>query len=83
MDYLEKNPDVGLIGTNMIIVDEHGRETRRVVMRETDTAIRNHLMLSNQFAHPSVVIRRSTLEQVGSYDEQFTVAQDGDLWMRI
>jgi glycosyltransferase involved in cell wall biosynthesis len=33
--------------------------------------------------HPSVMLRRSTYEQVGGYRAAFPVAQDLDLWMRI
>jgi len=34
-------------------------------------------------AHPSVMIRRSSLQRVGNYRKPFTYAQDLDLWIRM
>lgn len=33
--------------------------------------------------HPTAMIRRQTLEQVGGYRSQYPVAQDKDLWLRL
>jgi glycosyltransferase involved in cell wall biosynthesis len=83
VNFMEINEEYWLVWTNINLVDENWNIYREVKMRETDNEIRKSIMLSNQFAHPSVLIRKSTLDLVWLYDESFKVAQDGELWLRI
>ncbi|HLH30018.1 MAG TPA: glycosyltransferase, partial [Terriglobia bacterium] len=41
------------------------------------------LLERNWMGTPSVLVRRSVLEKVGLFDENFTNAEDYDLWLRI
>jgi hypothetical protein len=45
--------------------------------------VKKRLEKCNQFAHGSVMFRRRSVETVGAYREEFRVAQDYDLWLRI
>lgn len=81
--FLQANPNYGLVGTSMVQINEEGRELEKVSYRETDAKIREHILQSNQFAHPSVMFRRSVVESVGGYNEKYEVSQDYDLWLRI
>lgn len=81
--FLETNPDVGLLGTGAREVDAAGREVAIVRPPVHDAAIRRALIRANPIVHSSVVMRRAALERVGGYDPSFSVAQDYDLWMRL
>jgi glycosyltransferase involved in cell wall biosynthesis len=81
--FLETNPDVGLLGTGAREVDAAGREVAIVRPPVDDAAIRRALIRANPIVHSSVVMRRAALERVGGYDPSFSVAQDYDLWMRL
>jgi hypothetical protein len=81
--FLDTHPDVGLLGTAAREVDASGQLVSVVTPPEDDAAIRRALIRRNPFVHSSVMIRRSTLTEVGGYDERLTVAQDYDLWMRM
>ena len=81
--FLDANPQVGLLGTGAREVDLGGREVAIVRPPADDAAIRRVLIRENPFVHSSVMMRRSALERAGGYDPAFTVAQDYDLWMRL
>ena len=82
-DFLERHPEVGLLGTAAREVDGIGREVGVVRPPTEDAALRGALIRHNPFVHSSVMMRRSALEQAGGYDPSFPVAQDYDLWMRM
>ncbi len=78
--YLERHPEVGLLGTGVCIIDEDGR----VLRRETPSPYpERKLRMHNQFVHGSVMLRKSVLDQVGPYHELFRYSQDYELWLRI
>jgi glycosyltransferase involved in cell wall biosynthesis len=45
--------------------------------------VRDHLLTDAVIAMPSVMAARSLLEQVGPFDEDLVMHQDGDLWLRF
>lgn len=81
--YLEKHPQIALVGTAYTEVYEDGSPSRVVRMPAEHTEIRDKLFYENCFCHGSVMVRRSCLEEAGEYDERFDVAQDLELWLRL
>ena len=81
--YLAEHPAVGLLGTAILEVDEHGDVRRHVFPALRDADLRRSLIRRNPFAHSSVVFRRWVWARVGGYDEGYPVAQDLDLWLRM
>ncbi len=81
--WLEKHPEVGLLGTNYLEMDAQGEliKVRNVFTQPDDLKLT--LVFSNQFAHGSVMLRSSLLKKVGQYNETISSAQDYDLWTRI
>lgn len=76
-------PDVDIIGTNAIRIDEQGKERGVMMMRNKKESIITGLKAAKPaFIHPTVMIRKSLLEQVGGYDVNFSRGQDYDLWLR-
>jgi glycosyltransferase involved in cell wall biosynthesis len=81
--FLERTPEVGLLGTAAHELDVQGRLVRVVQPPLDDAALRRALIRANPFVHSSVMLRRDLLDKVGGYDETYPVAQDYDLWMRL
>lgn len=81
--FLDKHPDVGLVGSSVVQIDEAGNKI--VDFRyETDMArLRRELYLNNQFCHGSVMFRKECIDKVHGYREEFRYAQDYDLYLRI
>lgn len=81
VEYLQKNPDVVMVGTGANLVDEDGNyiSRRRVLESPTLRDIIDH----NEFIHGSVLIRHAPLKQLNGYNELYESAEDYDLWLRM
>lgn len=83
VDFLEENPEYGLVGGGLIKIDENGKEFVRLLPPEKDEDIRNVILVNNVFAHSTVVFRKDIFKRVGGYDEQFIFGEDMDLWLKM
>ncbi|MGR3292444.1 MAG: glycosyltransferase [Candidatus Scalindua sp.] len=83
VDFMERNPDVVLLGTSFYEIDKHGKELSCKLFPTTDRDIRKMLIKFNPFCHASVVMRHSAFDKVGMYDESILKTQDYDLWFRL
>ena len=81
--FLEKEPRVGLIGTNHYFVDRQNRVLDTVEYPCSNEDLKSLLMKQNCFCHGAVMYRKSCIEAVGGYRTEFRVTQDYDLWLRI
>ena len=81
VDFMLNNPGVGLVGPSIL---EFG-ERSPVVKFETDPLkLKILLLFQNEFAHPSVMIRRNILiENNLRYEDEFLHVEDLALWNKI
>ena len=79
--FLQANPDVGIVGASIRKIDGSGRSASIRYYPTRDNLLRQ-MMIRNAIAHPTVMMRRSVIDSVGSYDESFLKAEDYELWMR-
>ncbi len=79
--YLESNPTTAVIGTYITLIDEGGAAVKSHSYHTTDTAIRQHILSRNQFAHSSVLMRKALVDQTTGY--RFTLAEDLDLFLQL
>ncbi len=84
-DFLDRHPEVVLLGTAVIPVDQAGHALGPARAQPAgDAAIRWKMLLSNAFFHPTVMLRRRALERAGGgYHPALTYAQDYELWSRL
>lgn len=83
VQFLDSHPDISLVGTSFVQIDDQGQELRTVTMPLEPDQIHEMLFYAHCFCHGSVMARRSDLQTVGGYDERFVAAQDTDLWLRL
>jgi len=84
MRFLGRHPDIVLLGTQGILIDEAGHKVGLLDVPCGEAGILWTSMFLNPFLHTSVVFRRANaLEKYGGYDESFRIAQDYDLWVRM
>ena len=83
--FLENNPDHGLCGTGIILIDIEWKEVKKQIYPEQDYDIRKIILSQNPFSHSSIVFRRDILKEVGVYqDYPYTkYTEDYDLRLRI
>ena len=65
VDYLDRHPSVGLVGTNYMLLDERGAEVVTTNLFTHPDDLKVAQVLSNQFCHGSVMFRRSLIAEVG------------------
>lgn len=83
VDYLNRHPEVALLGTSAYMIDERGAVLRREPVVVGSRRIQRTLRRRNVFVHGSVMIRNSIFKDNGFYYHEWRYAQDYDLFLRI
>jgi len=81
VDFLAKNPDIGMVYADTNFIDENGQEIGRFPAAQTD-----YRRLRNGYVHipqQAAFFRADLWQQVGPLDQDFYFAMDYDLWVRL
>lgn len=76
---LEKDPKVGLVYSDLYLMDETGDELYRFNTIDYDP----HWLLYTNLVHCSFLYRRACMDRVGGYDPDFHYSEDWEYWIRI
>jgi glycosyltransferase involved in cell wall biosynthesis len=81
--FMAEHPEIGVLGGGLEIMDEAG-ETLSFRDYATDHAvIEKRFQTTSSVAHPTVMIRKSVLDQFGAYNPEFRFSEDLELWLRL
>lgn len=88
IDYVERHPDIGLLGTWCQYVDYEGKPVGRpgggyYRPPTGHQEIIDQFAESNPFAHPTVMFDRELVRCVGGYPQKYRYAQDLALWISL
>ncbi len=84
LDFLNTYPDIVCVGGAYVRIDERGRRIMTIHLKEDHGAIQEEsLSGAAPLCHPTVMMRRKTVMQVGGYDPRWVYAEDLDLWLRL
>jgi glycosyltransferase involved in cell wall biosynthesis len=83
INFLNKDNDHVLVGTNIIIVDENNNLIKKVKYPSSNFTIKKLLLIKNLFCHSSVIYRKKEILDLGCYDENLSIWEDYDLWLKI
>ena len=82
VDFLEKHPDIGLLGTWIQDIGPAGQPGPIWPLPTTPDSIRWFLMFGNCIAHPSIMARRELIQGL-RYRNEARHVEDYDLWIRM
>ena len=83
IEFMEKNKDVGVLGTGICIFGEDVQEQARVFTTNSEQ-LKAELIFNSCIAHPTVMMRSNILKNNGlSYDLEYAGAEDYNLWWKI
>ena len=83
IEFMEKNKDVGVLGTGICIFGEDVHEQARVFTTNPEQ-LKAELIFNSCIAHPTVMMRSNILKNNGlSYDLEYAGAEDYNLWWKI
>ncbi len=85
VNYLEKNPDIGVLGCGVKIIDSRGKEIKIIRFPKEHGVLKWRLCFYNAltFAHPAVIMRRTLIEEVGGYNSEAIHSEDYELWRQL
>jgi glycosyltransferase involved in cell wall biosynthesis len=75
-------PDLVCLGSQVTYFDAEGKIGISRLPR-SDWQIRNEAVISNPMAHPSLLMRKSSVIEAGLYNESFTLSEDYELVARL
>ena len=78
--YLDAHPEIGVLGTAHIEIPKN----KIIVHPLTNEEIEEHLIYDCPLIHPSVMMRKSVLEETGvRYDKEFFPTEDYNLYLHL
>jgi glycosyltransferase involved in cell wall biosynthesis len=81
--YLDAHPDVVLVGTWALLIDEQGEVLDRLAPTTDARQLYENLGWANPIVHSSVMYRAGVASELGGYSEDLPYAQDYGLWLRL
>lgn len=82
IEFMEKNPGISVLGSQIELFNDGG------IIGTSNYPIRNEEIIGqmsylNAIAHPSVILRRETVINLGFYDPYYDGIEDFELWQRL
>jgi glycosyltransferase involved in cell wall biosynthesis len=84
--FLEAHPECVVVGSKCLAIDPEGMPIREFVGHFVHDEIDAALISGGgqgRMSHPSVMMRREAIVQVGCYREEYRFAEDVDLFLRL
>ena len=82
--FLDNHPEIGILGTACRLINVNGQHLGVSQYPLGDVQIRWRSLLTNPFAHPTVMVHREVLTQHGlRYNHDLHATEDYDLWTRV
>ena len=82
VEVLDKNSNCAIVGTFITIINKDGKEMTSAKYNIADANIRNNILIRNQFAHSSVLMRKTMLDKTAGY-YSLAVAEDFELFLQL
>ncbi|ELB2036799.1 glycosyltransferase [Vibrio parahaemolyticus] len=83
VDFLDKNLDVDVVGTDVIEISEQGVDVFYKKMEPNHDVIFKNIIRKCPFNHPSVMFRMSVFDNGARYKDYLTNTQDYYLWVDL
>lgn len=83
--FLDENPEYGLVGCGVVVMDENYKELFRYLHPETNEEIKKKLLFKNVFTHSAVLFRKGIVMECGGYGEgeDSKHIEDYALWLDV
>ena len=83
LDYMLKHPEFAVVGSYVYHMGAKQELDRLVELPSDAEQIKQTLLQYNCIYHPSVMMRRNKILEIGGYQAEFKNAEDYDLWLRV
>jgi glycosyltransferase involved in cell wall biosynthesis len=85
VNFLDRNPEIGLVDTSVVLINENGKSTGKVVTSKAEKDVWKELVQFQPVCScdSTPLIRRECFETVGLFDEDLLFLEDLDFWIRL
>ncbi|MBD2315406.1 glycosyltransferase family 2 protein [Phormidium tenue] len=83
LDYMLSHPEFAVVGSYVYHMGAKQEFDRLVELPSNSEQIKQTLLQYNCMYHPSVMMRRNKILELGGYKAEFKNAEDYDLWLRV
>lgn len=83
LEFMRKNPDCVLLGSDLTIIDETSTIVGRRVYPHSDHELRKAMPRLNPFAQPASMFHAELARKVGGFREDLPLCEDYDLFFRL
>lgn len=83
VSFLKTHPNVALVGTWSKLINSEGKKVGEKRFPIEDREIRSIIIRFNPFIHPSIMVRKRVILEVGRYSQEYEGAEDYDMFLRI
>lgn len=83
VSFLENNPEIDFVGGALELIDQDGNTISARNYPTTGFGLLCYAAFRCPFAHPTVMMRKSIVEEGFHYDESLKKAEDLDFWLRL
>jgi glycosyltransferase involved in cell wall biosynthesis len=83
VNYLVKNPHIGVLGTGLQIINENGDILAYRNYPSSHDAIVDSFYFTTPIAHPTVLYKKELVVKNHGYNPGFKNSEDLDLWLRL
>jgi glycosyltransferase involved in cell wall biosynthesis len=80
---MDHDPNIDVLGGGLEIMDKNGGTIAFRDYPADHSAIAQQFHGTTPIAHPTVLMRRTSVQAAGGYDPEFRFAEDLDLWLRL
>jgi len=83
-DFMQKNPEIGIVGSWIKLIGEQGRQGGRVIKYLSNPEeIKANLLFLTSLIHPSIMMRKNLIKENNLYyNSGYKHAEDYELWVR-
>lgn len=83
-DFLKNNPDIKLVGSNVIVKDTSGDFLFKIDVPSSSKEIKKRMFVSSSTViHPAIMFKTAILNVVGNYPVQYEAAEDYAFYFKI
>jgi glycosyltransferase involved in cell wall biosynthesis len=82
-DFMERHPEIDLLGAFAEVVDEHGQHLFFEGISGGPAPIRRKLLDNAAFKHPTFFFRTRAVERLGNYSNDYPCAEDYEFMCRL
>ena len=79
-EYIKNNKDISVVGTWAAIIDKDSKIQNYISSPIHHNRMVNTLLNSNPLFHPSVLIRKNIILEMGMYNPRYKYTEDYNLW---